>query len=281
VTPAIIDALPNLRLITTRSTAIGHVNVAAAGARGIPVCNIPSYGENTVAEHTFALILALTRNVHRAYMRLAHGETAFESLQGFDLKGRTLGILGTGNIGLRVAKIAKGFEMDVIAYDPKPNDAAAAAIGFEYTAFEDLLGRSDIVSLHAARCAQANYLINESNIGLIKTGALLINTAYGELVETHALLKALDEGKLKGAGLDVFEGEDNLGRLSMLRADESVSREALQVTVRNLALLRRHDLIVTPHMAYDSREAIKRMLTATIDNIRSFRNGTRKNIVEP
>jgi D-lactate dehydrogenase len=281
VTSEMIDALPHLGLIATRSTGFDHVNVAAAGARGIPVCNVPTYGENTVAEHTFALILALSRNVHKAYMRTAQGDYSLAGLQGFDLKGRTLGIVGTGHIGTRVAKIAKGFEMDVIAFDPQPNQAMADILDYEYTSLDDLLQRSDIVTLHAPLCSSTHHLIGEHNIHRLKRAALLINTARGELIDTGALLKALDSKHLSGAGLDVLEGENNLNEETMMRADDSVSREALVTTLRNLALMRRHDLVVTPHIAYDSREAINRILTTTVDNIRAFRHGAPRNVVEP
>ncbi len=279
MTAEIIDALPHLKMICTRSTGYDHINIPAASSRSIPVCNVPTYGENTVAEHTFALILGLSRNVYKAYARASQGDFSLRGLQGFDLKGKTIGIVGTGHIGMHVAKIAAAFEMVVIGYDPKPNNAMADVMGFEYTDLDDLLQRSDIVTLHAPLAESTHHLIGAHNIYKIKRGALLINTARGELVDTVALLDALDKKHLSGAGLDVLEGESNLSEESMLRGDDTVSREALQTTLRNLALLRRQDLLITPHIAFDSREATDRILDTTIENIKAFRHGSPKNTV--
>ncbi|MGO8671733.1 MAG: NAD(P)-dependent oxidoreductase [Capsulimonadaceae bacterium] len=273
VSPEIMDALPNLKMIATRSTGYDHIDFFAADSRGIPVVHVPTYGENTVAEHTFALMLALTRNVHLAYMRTTAGDFTLNGLQGIDLKGRTLGVIGTGHIGLHVIRIAGAFGMTVLAADPKPNMMASDILGFSYTTLKDLLNRSDIVSLHAPLVPATQHLIGMHNIGEFKRGAILINTARGALVDTAALLKALDEGILRGAGLDVVEGEEIFSEEKQLLLQEHVSKERLKTAIRNMSLLRRGDLILTPHLAFDSGEAVQRILTVTVGNIKALRDG--------
>jgi len=273
----VIDALPHLKLIATRSTGFDHINVPQAESRGIRVCNVPTYGENTVAEHTFALILALSRNLHKAHVRTSAGNFSLIGLQGFDLKGKTLGVVGTGHIGLHVVRIAKGFDMNVLAHDPVPSPNAAELLGYTYVPLEELLNRSDIVTLHAPLTAATNHLIGEHNIGQFKPGALLINASRGGLVDTQALLNALDTHILRGAGLDVIEGEEVFSEEKQLCQNPNATRESLKQALRNLSLLRRPDLVITPHIAFDSREAVERILDTTIANIKAFRAGAAQN----
>jgi len=277
--PAIIEGLPNLKLIATRSTGFDHINVPACESRGIPVSTVPTYGENTVAEHTFALILALSRNVHKAYNRTTSGDFSLDGLQGFDLKGRTIGIVGVGHIGMHTVRIANGFGMNVLAYDPKPNLTAAEVLGYRYTSLDDLLQKSDIVSLHASYSHATHHLIGEHNIDRMKPGALLINTAQGPLVDTCALLRALDEGLLCGAALDVVEGEEIYSEEKQLIGNHDMSSERLRMALRNMSLLKRPDLIVTPHIAFDSREAMERILSTTVDNVQALRAGSPINVI--
>jgi D-lactate dehydrogenase len=169
--------------------------------------------------------------------------------------------------------------MDVLAFDINPNQNMADLLGFRFVEFNQLLQHSDIVSLHAPLNEKTFHIIDESAFKLFKRGALLINTARGELVDTTALLKALDTKQLSGAGLDVLEGESNLSEEAMIGADPSVSRDQLQSALRNLSLMRRQDLVVTPHIAFDSKEAIQRILDTTIENIRAFRRGHAINTV--
>ena len=173
----VLENLPYLKTIATRSTGFDHINVPDAESREIPVCNVPTYGENTVAEHTFALILSLSRNLHKAYVRTVAGNFSLEGLQGFDLKGKTLGVVGVGHIGEYVMRIAKGFGMPLLAYDPDKDMTKAEHFGFTYTSLEDLLGHSDIVTLHAPAGKGTWHLIGPHNISQFKRGALLVNTA--------------------------------------------------------------------------------------------------------
>jgi len=275
----VIESLPDLKMIATRSTGFDHINAPDAASRGIPVCNVPTYGENTVAEHTFALILALSRNLHKAYVRTVAGNFSLDGLRGFDLKGKTLGVVGVGHVGEYVMRIARGFGMHLLAYDPVQDMTKADHFDFTYTTLEDLLGRSDIVTLHAPAEAGTRHLIGAHNIGQFKRGALLINTARGELVDTEALLCALDAGLLSGAGLDVLEGEAVFSEEKQLLLNPNASEESLKQALRNWSLLQRSDMVITPHIAFDSAEAVERILDTTVVNIQAFRKGKPQNRV--
>ncbi|MGI4788330.1 MAG: hydroxyacid dehydrogenase [Janthinobacterium lividum] len=275
----VLDTLPALKMIATRSTGFDHINLPCAESREIPVCNVPVYGENTVAEHTFALILALSRNLHKAYVRTVAGNFSLDGLQGFDLKGKTLGVVGVGHIGEYVMKIAKGFGMHLLAYDPVMDMTKADHFDFTYTSLNDLLSRSDIVTLHAPASAGTRHLIGAHNIGQFKRGALLINTARGELVDTEAMICALDDGILSGAGLDVLEGEEVFSEEKQLLLNPKASEESLKQALRNRSLLQRPDMVITPHIAFDSVEAVEHILDTTIANINAYREGQPQNQV--
>ena len=275
----VLGGLPHLKMIATRSTGFDHINVPAAESRSIPVCNVPTYGENTVAEHTFALILSLSRNLHKAYVRTVAGNFSLDGLEGFDLKGKTLGVVGVGHVGEYVMQIAKGFGMHLLGYDLVEDATKAEHFGFTYTTLEDLLGRSDVVTLHAPANASTRHLIGANNIAHFKRGALLINTARGELVDTEALISALDQGILAGAGLDVLEGEEVFSEEKQLLLNPNASEESLKQALRNRSLLQRPDMVITPHIAFDSAEAIERILDTTVANIKAFRLGTPQNQV--
>ena len=269
----VLDSLSHLKMIATRSTGFDHINVPAAESRAIPVCNVPTYGENTVAEHTFALILALSRHLHKAYVRTVAGNFSLDGLQGFDLKGKTLGVVGVGHIGEYVMRIAKGFGMTLLASDPVMDMTKADHFDFTYTTLEDLLSRSDIVTLHAPSSPSNRHLIGAHNIAQFKRGALLINTARGDLVDTEALVHALDDGILAGAGLDVLEGEEVFSEEKQLLLNPNASEESLKRALRNRSLLQRPDMVITPHIAFDSVEAVERILDTTIANIKAYRAG--------
>ncbi len=273
-----LKRMPKLKMIATRSTGFEHIDLAYCRKHGIVVSNVPFYGENTVAEHTFALILALSRKVHQAYFRTIRGDFSFEGLEGFDLKDKTLGIIGTGHIGIHAARIAKGFGMKVMAYDVKQNNFLAETLGFKYVSLDYLLANSDIITLHAPYNPKTHHMINRSNIRKIKRGALLINTARGALVETEALTWALDQGILAGAGLDVLEGEELIKEeRQILSKDFSVGR--LKTLLQNHILLNRENVVITPHIAFNSREAFARILETTTANISAFLAGHPENVV--
>ncbi len=275
----VLKKAKKLRLVATRSTGFDHIDVKTCRQRGITVSTVPHYGENTVAEHTFALILALSRKLHQAYVRTVRGDFSFTGLQGFDLKGKTLGVVGTGRIGLHVIRMAKGFGMEVLAYDKFKNSLMAETLGFVYAGLEELLKKSDIVTLHAPYMPETHHLINKDNIGLMKQGALLINTARGGLVDTEALTRALDSGRLAGAGLDVLEGEDLIKEENQVLS-KNFPENKMRTLLQNHILLHRENVVITPHIAFNSREALFRILQTTVDNIRAFRAGAPENIVK-
>lgn len=272
--------LPNLKFIATRSTGFDHIDLEACRARGILVSNVPSYGENTVAEHTFALILALSRNIHKAFVHTLAKQIPFDELRGFDLEGKTLGVIGAGRIGLHVIKIAKGFGMNVVAFDPRQEPLLAEVLNFRYVALEELLRISDIVTLHCPYSARTHHLINSENIRRMKRGALLINTARGGLIDPAALTEALDEGLLAGAALDVLEGEELLKDERQILA-QPLAQDKLRTLLLNHSLFRRDNVVITPHIAFNSREAVQRILETTLENLRAYLRGEPQNLVTP
>jgi len=271
-----LELMPNLKLIATRSTGYDHIDLDEAHKRGITVTNVPTYGEHTVAEHTFALILALTRNIHRAYVRTIRGTFSFEGLQGMDLKDKVLGIIGGGHIGLHTVKLGRGFGMEVLVYDTKRHPFLPDIMGYKYVSMDELLANSDVISLHVPYTPKTHHLIGYQNIDKIKRGAILINTARGALVDTSALTKALDEGILAGAGLDVLE-EEGLIKEERQVLYEDTPKEKLRKAIEAHILLNRENVVITPHIAFYSREAMQRILDTTVQNIKSFYSGKIEN----
>jgi D-lactate dehydrogenase len=267
-----LNRLPNLKMIATRSTGFDHIDIEECKRRGIAVENVPHYGENTVAEHAFGLVLSLSRKIHKAVQRTSRLDFSLEGLRGFDLKDKTIGIVGSGRIGLHVVRIAKGFGMNVIVYDVRQEQLLAEVLGFTYVSLEDLLSRSDVISLHVPLNKYTHHLINRNNILQIKRGAILINTARGAIVELEALLYALDKGILSGAGLDVFEGEESVKEETALLV-QSLPREKLREILLSYALLHRDNVVITPHIGFYSEEALERIMQTTTENIIDYLQG--------
>lgn len=281
VTKDVLAQLPKLKFIATRSMGYDHIDVAACAARGIVVSRVPVYGENTVAEHTFALILACTRRIFQSYERTERLKFNREGLRGFDLAGKNLGVVGVGKIGRNVCQIAKGFTMRVVVYDVQQDPALAAELGFMYLpSLERLLEESDVVTLHAPHLPATHHLINRENIGKMRRGSILVNTARGGLVDTQALLWALNEGILSGAGLDVLEEENFINEEAALLVNDVPEGKNLATVLRNHILVERDDVIVTPHNAFNSVEAVNRIFETTVENVRGFLDGKPGNKVE-
>lgn len=278
VSKEVVHSLPKLRLVLSMSTGYDHIDLESCADRGITVCNVPRYGENTVAEHTFALILSLSRKLREAYQQLYQGEFSIQALRGFDLYGKTLGVVGAGSIGLHVIRIGRAFGMNVLAYDAKPQPLLAEVLGFTYVGLDTLLSESDVVSLHVPAVPQTYHLINRETLSKMKRGALLINTARGSVVDTEALLWALDEGILAGAGLDVVEGEEYIKEESILWRLPA-TEQALRNVVQAQVLMRRRNVVFTPHVAFNSYEAVQRILDTTVDNLEAFWRGAPINTV--
>jgi len=275
----ILDKLPKLKLIATMSTGYDHIDLDECRKREISVCNVPSYGENTVAEHTFALILALSRRIIDSVNRTRRGNFDLEGLRGFDLKGKTIGIIGCGNIGKHVARIAKGFEMKILVYDIHKNMKLAKKIGFKYAGFENLLKNSDIISLHAPLLQSTKHMINLNNIKLIKKGAILVNTSRGGLVDGAAIIKALNKNILAGAALDVLEEEELIKEEKQLLSKQFPMERQRNVLEEHI-LIAKDNVIITPHNAFNSNEALIRILDTTIANVKGFLKNWKINVIK-
>ncbi len=274
----VFDHLKNLKMIATRSTGFDHIDMEYANKKNIVVSNVPYYGENTVAEHTFALILSLSRNLHKAYTQTISGNVSIKDLQGFDLKGKTLGVIGAGKIGLHVIKMARGFDMNVLVYDVHKDNFLSEILEFKYTDLESLIRKSDIVSLHTPYNKYTHHIINKENIKLFKKGSLLINTARGGCIETEAIIYGLENNILGGVGLDAFEGED------LLKEDQALlyhdlSKEKLETILQNNILLKNEKVVITPHIAFNSKEAVMRILDTSVQNILGFIAGEPQNMI--
>ncbi len=267
----VINSFPNLKLITTRSTGFDHIDSAAAKEKNIAVAYVPGYGDNTVAEFAFALILSLSRKIFEAYDRIKErGLFNFDGLRGFDLNGKTIGVVGTGRIGCYMIKIAKGFGMNVIAYDAFQKEELCAKLGFKYVSFDELLSQSDVISLHVPYLPSTHHLINSENISKIKKGALLINTSRGAVVETEAIVKGLNLGILGGVGLDVLEEEGAIADEKALLLYGHPEEHDLRTILANHVLIDMPNVIITPHTAFNTQEALQRILSTDIENIKSF-----------
>ena len=280
VTKKILDKLPKLKLISTMSTGFDHIDLAECAKRRIRVCNVPTYGENTVAEHTVGLILNLSRKIYDSIHRTKNDNFSLKGLMGFDLRGKTLGVIGPGTIGQHVIRMAKAFEMKVIAYTPHTDRKLAKRLGFKYVSLNTLLKNSDVVTIHAPLNKGTYHLINRKNIKLFKKGALLINTSRGGIVDTRALLYGLDEGILAGAGLDVLEDECFIKEERQLLKNKFAKTCDWQNVVREHLLIKKKNVIMTPHSAFYSKEALMRILDTTVDNIQAFKKKKRRNVVK-
>jgi len=279
LTGDLLSELDRVRLVATRSTGFDHIDLEECRKRGVAVCNVPTYSENTVAEHTFALILSLSRMIHDAYERTRQNDFTCQGIQGFDLSGKVLGVFGTGRIGSRVIGIAKGFDMEVLAYDKYTNRSMEEKLEFQFTDVTNLLQRSDVVTLHLPLNEETYHFLNKEKIGLMKKEAIIINTARGGLIDTGALTEALVNGQLGGAGLDVLEEETLIREEAQLLLD-NVPRERLATMLRAHILLRLKNVIITPHCAFNSKESLQRLVNTTIENINSFIAGKPQNLVK-
>ncbi|MBI2665559.1 NAD(P)-binding domain-containing protein [Candidatus Woesearchaeota archaeon] len=266
------------KLITTRSTGFDHIDVNTCIQKGISVSNVPVYGENTVAEHTFALMLGLSRKLIDCVERTRKGSFELEGLRGFDLRSKTLGIIGCGNIGQHVARIAQGFEMNVLVYDVNKNQSLAKDLGFKYATVEQLLQQSDIVTLHVPYNKHTHHLMDISKFNLMKKGAYLINTSRGGIVDTDALIASLKTQKLAGAGLDVLEEENHMCEEVALLSKEKIKECNLKTIVENHLLLEMPNVLITPHNAFNTKEALMRILQTTIETMKAFKKGKKINI---
>ena len=279
VNKGILDKLPNLKFIATRSMGFDHIDLLACKEKGIIVSNVPTYGAHTVAEHTFALMLAVSRKLIPSVERAKKGDFSSLGLTGFDLFGKTLGVIGTGHIGKNVTSLGLSFGMKILAYCHK-EDPELVAKGVKFVSLDELLAGSDVITLHLPHTHDTEHIINSQNIEKFKKGAILINTARGALVETQAILAGLEKGILAGAGLDVLEEENALKEEREFLASEHIMKGDIQTELLDHILLTRDDVVITPHNAFNSIEALHEILETSIGNVRSYINGAPTNIVE-
>lgn len=268
-----IDSLPRLKMITTMSTGFDHIALDEAKKKKIAVCNVPNYGVNTVAEHTFALILNLSRKVYEGIERTRKGDFSLQGLRGFDLRGKTLGVVGCGNIGKHIIRMARGFEMDVVAFDLCKDVKFSKELGFKYVSLDKLYKESDIITLHVPYNKHTHHLIDKKAISKMKKGVYIVNTARGGVIDTEALIWGLDKKIIAGAGLDVLEGECFVKEEKQLLSGEFAKECNLKTQLENHILLSKKNVLITPHNAFNSKEALERIMDTTIENIQSFLKG--------
>jgi D-lactate dehydrogenase len=279
----IIDQLPNLKFIATRSTGFDHIDVAYCQTKGIQVSNVPAYGSHTVAEFSFGLLLSLSRKIFEAGRQLKEeGDFSISQLEGFDLFGKTFGVIGTGRIGKNSIKIAKGFGMNVVAYDLHPDMTFAKENDFTYKSLAEVLASSDALTLHAPYTKENHHLINKENVSMMKKGIYLINTARGELVDTDALIWGLKEGIIAGAGLDVMEGERELkDEMEILASEEKSGMvKDYKTLLEDRVLIEMPNVIITPHVAFYSKEAQFEIIKISVENVKGFISGVAQNLVK-
>jgi D-lactate dehydrogenase len=296
VTSDFFAAHPRLRFIATRSTAVDHLDMPACRERKIGVANVNDYGFTTVAEHTFALILALSRRLREVMLAPKGGKFSYAANRGFDLAGKTIGIIGMGRIGQRVAELAHAFRMSVLAYDIEDPATLARDLDFTFVPLDELLREAHIISLHAPLSAETYHILNRETLAKCQEGVLIVNTARGALIDTQALREALDSGQVGGAGLDVLQDERVMRQsvsgiiaadiVQHLRSDASAHDARDADRVRELeelmlgdAVLSRSNVVFTPHVAFNSVEAVERVKQVTLENIAAFVAGRDVNLV--
>jgi D-lactate dehydrogenase len=258
ISEKVMDGCPDLKLIVTRSAGYDHIDLDAARARGIVVCNIPDYGAHMIAEHAFGLMLAVGRNICRGNTRYRQEKRFNDTgLAGIELFGKTLGVVGTGRIGRHSIRLGQGFGMKVLAYDVVEQDSLASELAFTYLPLNELLASSDFITLHVPLVDSTRHLINADRLAQVKPGAILINTSRGPVVDTVALKEALVSGRLRGAGLDVLEEERS--------------------TYHDFGAA---NVVVTPHLGWYTEEARDRILEIALKNVRAWMAGQPMNRVD-
>jgi len=274
-----LEQFPNLKLIATRSTGVDHIAMDYCGKKEITVSNVPIYADETVAEHVFALLLAISHNVAKAVQRTSSGSFSHENLEGFDLRGKTLGVIGTGSIGTHAASIARGFGMVVVAFDVKPDHETASNIGYRYVDMEELLSSADVITLHVPGTKKTHHLISREEFFKMKDGVVLINTSRGSVVDTQALLEAILNKKVAAAGLDVLPEEPTIREESELLRSIFAQRHNLETLFAEHMLTHQPNVLVTPHTAFNTREAKERLVNTSVQNIVAFAKGNPQNVV--
>lgn len=267
LTQEVIETLSSMKIraIVLRCAGFNNVDIEAASRNGLQVLRVPAYSPHAVAEHAIALIMALNRKTHKAYNRVREGNFSIERLSGFELSGKTAGVIGTGRIGFAFASIMRGFGCNVVAYDVFPNPSLVDA-GVAYLTLHEVLRQSDIISLHCPLTPETHRMINSDTLAIMKRGAMLINTSRGKLVDTDAAIDALKEGRLGYLGIDVYEQEEKLffkDLSEMVIPDDKIMR-----------LMAFPNVLITAHQAYFTDNAMTQIANTTIQNLNDLENGT-------
>lgn len=263
---AVLESLAarGVRIVSLRCTGTNQVDLQAAARLGMPVVRVPDYSPHSVAEHTIGLILALARNLHRAFTRVRDGNFSLQGLLGFDLHGRSAGVVGTGRIGSRVAEILLGMGLDVLAHDPTPSPALIAR-GVRYAPVDELVASSDIISLHCPLIPATRHLVDARRIRLMRPGVMIVNTSRGGLVDTRAVIDGLKSGRIGHLGIDVYEEEQNL--FFQDRSDDVIRDDVF------MRLLTFPNVVVTAHQAFFTREAMEQIASCTVNSLLDFSSG--------
>jgi len=279
ITAGMLRALPGLKLVATRSSSLDHIDLEACKLHRVTVCNVPTYGSRAVAEFTFGLIIMLARRIQEGMQRVRDLQFSSLGLRGFDLHHKTLGVIGTGHIGREVIRLAQAFDMQVLACDIKPDARLAETYKFTYVALPELLRQADVITLHVPYYEGTHHLLNQSNFKEMKSGALLVNTSRGPVIETAALMIALYSGTLSGAALDVLEEERAVQEEMELLLFDKIEETQSRILLENHALVRMPNVILTPHIAFNSHEAVEEIWKVTEQNIQKFLQGNPQNVV--
>lgn len=266
----LLSKLPNLKYIATRSTGYDHIDIFFCKGRDIVVSNVPEYGSNTVAEHTFALILSLSRKIYQSVNQAKQLNFDHSQIRGSDLFGKTLGIIGLGKIGVNVLRIAQGFGMNVLVSTRSQDAKLEETLGFSYVPLEKLFETSDFISLHVPFTPETKHIINQESISKMKDGVFIINTARGGLIDTKALLAGLTNNKLAGVALDVLEEEKEMTEEAEILTEKFQAETDMETLVINHYLMAHPKVLITPHNAFNSIEALRRIDNTTIENIQAF-----------
>ena len=261
---AVIDAMVDngVKLLALRCAGFNNVDLKAAKGK-LPVVRVPAYSPYAVAEYSLALMLSLNRKIHRAYWRTRDGNFSLNGLMGFDMHGKTIGIIGTGKIARILIRLLKGFGMRILAYDLYPDMKFAGEEGISYVSLDELYRESDIISLHCPLTDQTKYMIDKDSIDKMKEGVMIINTGRGKLINTNDLIEGLKEKKIAAAGLDVYEEEGEYFYED--KSDKIIDDDVLA------RLLSFNNVIVTSHQAFFTKEALHNIAETTLQNIEDFR----------
>jgi len=259
----VIDALKNkgVKLIALRTAGYNHVDYHYAQQQGMTVCHVPTYSPHAVAEHTMALILSLNRKIPRAHNRVKEGDFSLNGLMGFDLYQKTVGIIGTGNIGCVFSQILQGFGCQVLAYDIAPNDACYK-LGVNYVGLEELLNKSQIISLHCPLNTKTKHIIDKKTIALMQTGVMLINTSRGQLIHTKDVIDALKSKQIGYLGIDVYEEE---GPLFFNDHSSDIIEDDLFCRLQTFP-----NVLITGHQGFFTQEAVHNIAKTTLENVSQF-----------